>query len=172
MVGVLFLLLLAVPIAELYVIVQVAQGIGVLETIGLLIAVSVLGAWLLKQQGLQTWARIQESLSQGRMPAGELVDGALILLGGALLLTPGFLTDVVGLVFVLPPTRAALKVAARRLLARWAERRIAPGMRVYRTTVIRSRDVSRPGSTTPPEEPPGSRPPTLPHGEDGFRDKG
>ena len=102
----LFLLLLAVPIAELWVIVEVAGAVGILETLALLVLVSVAGAWLLKQQGMATWLRLRRSLERGDIPAEEVTDGALILLGGALLLTPGFLTDIVGLTLLLPPSRA------------------------------------------------------------------
>lgn len=152
MLSILFLLLLAIPIVELYVIVQVAEGIGVLPAIVLLLVVSAAGAWLLKQQGIATWRRLQETLQAGRMPANEVADGALILLGGALLLTPGFVTDAVGLVFLMPPSRAALKGGARKLLGRWAERRFGAGRRIYSATVTRSqRDEQRP-SPSPPHE--------------------
>lgn len=111
---VLFLLFLVVPIAELYVIVQVAGGIGVLETILLLIAISIAGAWLVKWQGLVTLARVQRRVASGQLPTAELVDGMLIILAGALMLTPGFLTDTVGLLLLLPPVR----VPVRQLLLR------------------------------------------------------
>jgi UPF0716 protein FxsA len=169
---ILFFLLLAVPVAELYVIVQVAGALGVLETFALLIAISVAGAWLLRQQGLATWMRLQETLARGEMPTREVTDGALILLGGALLLTPGFLTDAVGIVFLLPPTRAMVKAGARRLFARWAERRFVPGgRRIYSATVIRQRpsDSSRPGGP-PPKAGPGSLP--RESGGDGSPDTG
>jgi UPF0716 protein FxsA len=145
MLPLLFVALLAIPIAELWVILQVADGIGVLNTIALLILISVAGAWLLKQQGLATWARLQRTLAAGQMPAREVTDGALILFGGALLLTPGFLTDCVGLILLIPPTRALVKGLFRRLLARWAERRFVPpgGRRAYDATVVRSRRRSR-----------------------------
>jgi UPF0716 protein FxsA len=157
-------LLIAVPIVELWVIVQVAGEIGVLNTIGVLLAVSVLGAWLLKQQGLATWARLQATLASGEMPAKEITDGALILFGGALLLTPGFVTDVVGLLLLFPPTRAIVKRFFRRVLASWARRRyVPPGSFVYETTVVRER-------STPTERPSGPGP--RPRGEDGSLDKG
>ena len=138
MLPVLFVALVAIPIAELWVILQVADWLGVLNTIALLIAISLAGAWLLKQQGLATWARLQRTLAAGKMPAREVTDGALILFGGALLLTPGFLTDCVGLILLFPVTRAIVKAAFRRLLAGWAERRFVPpgGRRVYSTTVV------------------------------------
>ena len=139
---VLFVVLLAIPIAELWGILQVADWVGVLNTIALLIAISIAGAWLLKQQGLATWARLQRTLAAGRMPTKEVTDGALILFGGALLLTPGFLTDIVGLILLIPPTRAAVKGIFRPLLARWAERRFVPpgGRRIYDASVVRNRE--------------------------------
>ena len=152
MLPVLFVALVAIPIAELWVILQVADWFGVLNTIALLIAISLAGAWLLKQQGLATWARLQRTLAAGKMPAREVTDGALILFGGALLLTPGFLTDCVGLVLLVPPTRAVVKRLFRPLLARWAARRFVPpgGRRIYDATVVRDRrDSPRPRSRTP-----------------------
>lgn len=166
---ILFVLLLGVPLAELYVIVQVSQGIGFVETVLLLIGVSIAGAYLLKQQGLGTLARLQETLARGEMPHRELVDGALILFGGALLLTPGFITDAVGLVLLVPPTRALFKGATRSLFARWAKQRVAPGMRIYNATVtgVERRDATRSRSTTPREE----SSPQLPHDGDDFPDR-
>ena len=160
---VLFVLLVGVPIAELYVIVQVAQEIGVLQTLGLLIAVSISGAWLLKREGLATWRRLQETIGRGDIPSKEVTDGALILFGGALLLTPGFLTDVVGLVLLVPPSRAAVKGAARRMLGRAARRRSVVwygGSRVYETGAQRhAGDETR---TRPQLPARGEMPPSVP----------
>ena len=108
------LLFLVVPIAELYVIVQVAGGIGVPETILLLIAVSVFGAWLAKREGLGVLRRLQATVAAGRVPSREIIDGALILFAGALLITPGFLSDCLGIVLLFPPTRALLRSAVLR----------------------------------------------------------
>ena len=142
--GLLFLLLIVVPVVELWVIVQFAQEIGLLETIGLLILISVAGAFLLKQQGMVTWRRMQATLARGEMPGREMTDAFLVMIGGALLLTPGFLTDVVGIALLLPPTRAALKGVFRRMLGSWAVRRAGAPGRVYTATVVRSaRDVER-----------------------------
>jgi UPF0716 protein FxsA len=105
------LLLLVVPIAELAVLITVAGEIGILETIGLLIVVSMVGAWLCKREGLGVFRRIQAALDRGELPHREVVDGGLILFAGALLLTPGFLTDVLGLLLLLPPTRAVFRRA-------------------------------------------------------------
>ncbi len=112
----LILLFIVVPIAELYVIIQVGQAIGALPTIALLIADSILGSWLLRHHGRGAWARFTESLGRGRIPTNEVADGAMILFGGALMLTPGFLTDLLGMLLLLPPTRALLRpVLLRRV---------------------------------------------------------
>ena len=113
---ILFILFVVVPIAELYVLIQVGQEIGALTTIALVIAVSVVGAWLAKREGLGVWRRMRAQMAAGQVPAANLVDGVLILFGGALLLTPGFITDVLGLVLLLPPTRAAVRGMLRRSL--------------------------------------------------------
>jgi UPF0716 protein FxsA len=115
--GVVFLVL---PIAELFVIVQVAQGIGVLNTIGVLVLVSALGAWLCKREGVGVLRRIRAGLDRAELPAREVIDGALILFAGALLLTPGFLSDCLGILLLLPPTRAPIRETLRRALARRA----------------------------------------------------
>jgi UPF0716 protein FxsA len=101
----LVLAFIAIPIAELYVIIQVGQVLGIFPTIVLLVFMSIAGAWLCKREGLRAWRRFRSALEEPRIPAEEVVDGALVLLAGALMLTPGFLTDVMGLLFVLPVTR-------------------------------------------------------------------
>ncbi len=108
-----------VPIAELYVIWQIGEAIGILPTIALLIADSVLGAALMRAQGRAAWMRFNRALAEGGVPAREVMDGALVIFGGALLLTPGFLSDVLGLILLLPPTRALIRKA---LVARFAGR--------------------------------------------------
>jgi UPF0716 protein FxsA len=115
----LVLLFIAVPIAELAVIIQVGQAIGVWWTIGLLIADSLIGSWLMRHQGRTAWRRFNEAVAGGRVPAREVLDGALVIFGGALLLTPGFLTDILGLILLIPPSRAIVrKILARRLTVR------------------------------------------------------
>jgi UPF0716 protein FxsA len=115
----LLILFIVVPIAELAVIIQVGQQIGVWWTIALLIADSLLGSILMRSQGRAAWRRFNEALAAGRVPAREVLDGALVIFGGALLLTPGFITDVFGLLLLLPPTRAVLRgILARRLAHR------------------------------------------------------
>jgi UPF0716 protein FxsA len=119
MLPLLFLIFIVVPLAELYVIIQVGEWIGVLPTIALLLVDSILGAMLMRSQGRLAWRRFTEATSAGRPPAKEVIDGALVLLGGAFLLTPGFLTDILGVSLLLPPTRAVIRrILARRLLHR------------------------------------------------------
>jgi UPF0716 protein FxsA len=115
----LVLLFIAVPIAELAVIIQVGEAIGIWWTIALLIADSVLGSALMRMQGRAAWRRFNEAVQAGRVPAREVLDGALVIFGGALLLTPGFITDVLGLVLLFPPTRALVRgILVRRLAHR------------------------------------------------------
>jgi UPF0716 protein FxsA len=115
----LVLLFILVPILELYVIIQVGQEIGALWTIAILVADSILGSLLLRAQGRSAWRRFNAALSAGRPPAREVLDGVLIVFGGALLLTPGFATDVGGLLLLIPPTRAVIRgVLVRRLAKR------------------------------------------------------
>ena len=135
MIGLLVLLFVVVPIAELYVIVQVAGGIGAANTILLLIGISVLGAWLAKQAGIGVLNRLQRTIRQGRVPSAELVDGGLVLFAGALMITPGFLSDLLAIALLLPPTRAVVRHAilgriragggAIRVVSGW--RRPGPG---------------------------------------------
>jgi UPF0716 protein FxsA len=100
---------IVVPLAELYVIFQVGDAIGVVWTILLLAADSVLGSLLLRSQGRSVWGRFNEALATGRMPHREVMDGVLVIFGGAFLITPGFITDIVGLILLIPPTRAIVR---------------------------------------------------------------
>ena len=123
-------LFILVPIAELAIIIQVGQAIGVWWTIALLIADSVLGSLLMRSQGRAVWRRFNAALQSGRAPAREVADGVLVIFGGALLLTPGFLTDVLGLILLIPPTRALVRgVVARRLAHRIVASMTAPRAR-------------------------------------------
>jgi len=115
---VLFLVFLVTPIVELWVIVQVASSTGVLNAVGLLVLVSVVGAWLVKREGLGILRRIGEETAAGRIPGKEIVDGLLVLFAGALMLTPGFVTDALGLSLLFPPTRALVRAVATRRFAR------------------------------------------------------
>jgi UPF0716 protein FxsA len=116
-------LFIAVPLAELYVILKVGDAIGAVWTILLLAADSVLGSLLLRAQGRSVWRRFNDALAEGKMPHREVLDGVLVIFGGAFLITPGFLTDIVGLMLLLPPTRAVI----RRTLVRRLGRRVTIG---------------------------------------------
>jgi UPF0716 protein FxsA len=110
------LLLILWPVAEIYVAVKVAEAIGVLPTLLLLIAGWPLGLWALRSQGRVAWRRLSEAVATGSSPGSEVLNGALVLLGGLLMLVPGFITDVLGALLLLPPTRAAARAALRRNL--------------------------------------------------------
>jgi UPF0716 protein FxsA len=158
MVPILVIVFVLVPLAELAVLIAVGDWIGLVPTLVLLLAVSVVGAWLAKREGLAAWRRFQQALAAGRMPTVEVADGAMILLAGALLLTPGFLSDVLGILLLLPPTRAL----ARRQLPRLAERRLR--RRGVRRVVVEG--TARPAGSTRvtwgrPEV--ADRPPPDPH---------
>ena len=120
MVGVLALLFLVVPLAELYVIIQVGQAFGALNTIGLLILISAVGAWLAKREGMGVWRRFQRQVESGSVPGREIADGVMILFAAALLMTPGFLTDVLAIALLLPPVRAGVRAVVVRRAARRA----------------------------------------------------
>ena len=115
--------LIVVPLVELYVLVQVGSLLGIAPTLALLLAMSLLGAYLLRREGARTWRAFRRALQAGRLPAREVADGALVIFGGALLLTPGFATDLFGLACVLPPSRAVL----RRTLTKTVTRRLGVG---------------------------------------------
>jgi UPF0716 protein FxsA len=123
----LFLLFLVLPFAELYVIIQVAGVLGGPLTILLLVVESILGAWLCKREGAGVLRRINTQLNDGQLPTTELVNGALILLAGALMVTPGFITDILGFFLLLPPTRAIVRVIVLRKLQRRIENAVAGG---------------------------------------------
>lgn len=112
----LFLLFVAVPIIEIALFIQVGGVIGLWPTLGIVILTAIAGTSLMRLQGMQTLARLQSSLAEGRNPADPMAQGAMILVAGVLLLTPGFFTDAVGLALLLPPVRVALiKWAASRM---------------------------------------------------------
>ncbi len=106
------LFFLVLPILELAIIIQVGQEIGVVNTIALLLIVSMVGAWLVKREGLTVWRRFQQQVGMGVVPGREIADGVLIMLAGALLISPGFVTDCVGVLLLLPPVRGAIRSAA------------------------------------------------------------
>jgi UPF0716 protein FxsA len=123
----LVLLFIVVPIAELAVLIQVGQVIGVWWTIAILIADAILGSILMRAQGRAAWRRFNETMQAGGVPAREVLDGALVMFGGLLMLTPGFITDILGFVLLIPPTRAVVRaVLVRRLAQRMTVSMTAP----------------------------------------------
>ena len=106
---ILLLVFVVVPIAELYTIIKVGGAIGFLNTFGLIVLVAVIGGWLMKREGLRVWRRFNETVAAGRAPTKEIIDGVLVLAAGALMLTPGFITDVFGILMIFPPTRAVFR---------------------------------------------------------------
>jgi UPF0716 protein FxsA len=139
---VLALLFVVVPVVEIYLLIQVGQVIGAWWTVLLLIAAGVAGSYLVKSEGGRAWRALQQALAEHRMPAKELADGALILIGGTLLLTPGFLSDLVGAFLILPFTRPV----ARRLLTRVVTRKL-----------VTVGGVAYTGGPSPSASPPGTR---------------
>jgi UPF0716 protein FxsA len=130
----LIVIFIVVPIAELALLIQIGELIGVWWTIALLVVDAVLGSMLARSQGRATWRRFNEALSSGRAPAREVMDGALVLFGGALLLTPGFISDILGIVLLLPPTRALVRaVLVRRFASRMVASMGAPSVSPGRT---------------------------------------
>jgi UPF0716 protein FxsA len=155
----LVLIFILVPIAELYVIIKVGGVIGVLPTLALLLADAVLGSMLLRHQGRAAWIRFNRALAEGRLPHKEVFDGVLVIIGGTLLLTPGFLTDILGLILLIPPTRALV----RGMSARWVRRRMAMG---GGATIFTFGTGPRPRRRPAPSGP--GRPPRRPAPEDPF----
>ncbi len=142
----LLLIFILVPIAELYVIIKVGGAIGILPTLAVLVADAFLGWFLLRQQGRAAWVRFNRALAEGRLPHKEVFDGVLIVFGGALLLTPGFITDIFGLVLLIPPTRALVRAFTMRIV----KGRMAAGERVaYFGYGPPPRQRRAPGSTRP-----------------------
>jgi UPF0716 protein FxsA len=114
----LVLIFILVPLAELYVIIQVGGAIGLGPTLVLLLADALLGSMLLRQQGRAAWVRFNRALAENRLPHKEVFDGVLIIFGGALLITPGFITDIFGLILLIPPTRAIVRGISSRIVRR------------------------------------------------------
>ncbi|MGI8750280.1 MAG: FxsA family protein [Thermoleophilaceae bacterium] len=148
----LLLVFIVLPLAELYVIYLVGDAIGFWWTLGLLFADSVLGSMLLRSQGRVAWRRFQEAVAAGRMPHREVQDGVAVIFGGAFLVTPGFLTDVIGLVLLIPPARAIVV----RATGHWFSR-----MMMARVVVRDGGSARRPGADvegTAHEHPPADAP--------------
>ena len=141
-----FLILLILPIAEIFVLIKVGQTIGFLQTLGVLVLMAILGAWFLRQQSFKTMMRAGKRMQAGQLPARELVEGVLISIGGFMLLLPGFITDAFALILLLPPTRHAV-LAFLIAKGRLAAFNSGPGAFVF----------SRFGGGFPPQSGPGRR---------------
>lgn len=115
----LFIAFAILPVLEIYVLIHVGSSIGALNTVALVILTAVAGAWLARTEGTQTMLRIRENMNQGIMPTNELIDAAIILTAGLVLLTPGFITDGLGLLLLFPPSRALFKDWLLRALKDW-----------------------------------------------------
>jgi UPF0716 protein FxsA len=126
-VGRLLLLFIAVPAVELILLIEIGQRVGTLATIGIIMGTGIVGASLARQQGMSTFARLRNDLADGRLPAEPIVDGVLILVAGAVLITPGVLTDLVGFLLLVP--------ACRRLIKRVVKRRFERAMRAGTVSV-------------------------------------
>ena len=116
----LLLLFITVPLIEVWLIVSVGQRIGALPTLAILLGEALLGSWLMRREGAKAWQALNEAFASGKMPTGELADAALVLVGGVALMLPGFLTDVVGLLFLLPLTRPLARKFIGWMVARSA----------------------------------------------------
>ena len=130
----LVVLFIVLPVAEIYVIIKIGGLIGVLPTIALLVLDGFLGAALLRSQGRAVWRRFNETVAAGKIPAREVFDGAMVIFGGALLMTPGFITDIFGLLFLIPPSRAMFRGLVSKLAvgrAAFAVRTVKWGSRAH-----------------------------------------
>jgi UPF0716 protein FxsA len=149
-------LFVVVPLVEIYLLVQLGQAIGAWWTILVLIADGILGSLLVKREGGRAWGALQDALASHRMPATELADGALILIGGTLLLTPGFLSDVLGLFCILPFTRPLARRVLARVLTRQLSQRLSPVAPASPGPWSSRPGTSRPGTGRPESSRPGN----------------
>jgi UPF0716 protein FxsA len=158
----LVLIFIIVPLAELYVIIQVGDAIGLGPTLVLLLADALLGSMLLRHQGRAAWVRFNRALAENRLPHKEVFDGVLIIFGGALLVTPGFITDIFGLILLIPPTRAIVRGVSSRIV----RRRMAMGATLWSIGRAQRPPRRRPAPGRP--GPGGGPPPGGPATEDPF----
>ncbi len=135
---------LVVPVLELYVVLRIGSWIGAWPTIALLLVESALGAWIIKREGRRAWAALRDAIGVGRLPSRELADAGLVLVGGTLLLTPGFLTDIAGFLLVLPMTRPICRrILAWLLVSRlFATTRLGRALRQARAARMPGPDMS------------------------------
>ncbi|MFT4218124.1 MAG: FxsA family protein [Micropruina sp.] len=143
------LFFVTVPVVEVWLLVSVGQTIGVLPTLAVLVVQAFLGGWLMRQEGAKAWRALNESISSGRLPGGQLLDPVLIMVGGVLVMLPGFFTDVFGLIFLLPFTRPL----ARGLLGLFIARRAArSGIDLNLIRAKAERDTVIRGETVPDQQ--------------------
>jgi UPF0716 protein FxsA len=154
----LVLIFILVPLAELYVIIQVGGAIGLGPTLVLLLADALLGSMLLRQQGRAAWVRFNRALAENRLPHKEVFDGVLIIFGGALLITPGFITDIFGLILLIPPTRAIVRGISSRIV----RRRMALGETIWGLGRAQAPPRRRPAPDGPDPGPGSPRPGPMP----------
>lgn len=152
---------LVLPLIEIAVLIQVGQQIGALPTIALLIIISIAGAVLSKREGMAVWRRFQAALGRGEIPSTEILDGVLVIFAGALLLTPGFISDILGLSLLLPPTRAAVRKtlvkASKWMIARRFPVAVPINMAHNRVKNVKARRVSE-STTESSKRPPDPNP--------------
>jgi UPF0716 protein FxsA len=149
--AILTFIFLILPIAELAILIKVGQAIGVFPTIFLLIGITVTGAVLVKREGMAVWRRFRAALNRGEIPSTEILDGVLVILAGALFISPGFLSDILAIVLLLPPSRAVVRRAVVRA-SKWFIGRSIPGaaplnMARERVKVVKARRVAGTGTT-------------------------
>jgi UPF0716 protein FxsA len=124
-------LLVGVPVLEIVVIIAVGRAIGVAWTILALLGLMLIGSWALKREGRRAWHKLRRAVEDGKMPAREVTDGVLVLVGGLLMIVPGFVTAAVGALLLLPPTRAALRPVLGASVGRWVARQDPGRLRMY-----------------------------------------
>ncbi|MGZ3458428.1 MAG: FxsA family protein [Archangium sp.] len=161
----LFLALVLLPFLDLYVLVALGHEVGFWPIVGLVLASALVGYWLAREEGLRVLRRWQESVARGRLPEEGLMSGVLVLAGGLLLVMPGVISDVLGLVLLFPPTR--------RLVARWVRRRLERGMAAGTVRVTTFHSGPFPGAPFGPplEDEPFAGPPSRPRFEQGRGDE-
>lgn len=147
-----FLIVLFVSMTELFLLVQVSAQIGFLETLALCVLTGILGGAIVRHQGLQTLQRLRQELMGGRLPADQILEGVVLIVVGALLCVPGFVTDVAGFLMLVPPLR-------REAIA-WVKKRLAPRFTIYRSPFPGS-PFSEPPKGPPPGGPFGGEPPEI-----------
>ena len=154
------LFFVTVPVIEVWLLVSVAQRIGALATLAILVGQALFGAWLMRREGAKAWRALNESVNSGRLPGGELLDPVLIMVGGVLVMLPGFFTDVFGLIFLLPFTRPLARGLLQLFIARRAAR---SGVNLKVMRVKMERDTVIRGETVPDQ--PGPRNAPNPSGQ-------